>query len=101
MGVQMHRTPDEILKNFLDEWEKIQAEYAAKNPFYKKAMDSQKAYAEKIVPFKLSWFPPYNSPASTTGRTRSICRRSDLARSTRHNRRPDHLTPVRSERRDH
>ena len=31
-----------------------------KYPFYKKAMDSQKAYAEKIVPFKLSWFPPYN-----------------------------------------
>ena len=60
MGVQMHRTPDDVLKNFLDEWEKIQSEYAAKNPFYKKAMDSQKAYAEKIVPFKLSWFPPYN-----------------------------------------
>jgi len=59
-GVQMHRTPDEVLKNFLDEWEKIQAEYAAKNPFYKKVMDSQKGYAEKIVPFKLSWFPPYN-----------------------------------------
>ena len=59
-GVQMHRTPDEILKNFLDEWEKIQAEHAAKNPFYRKVIDSQKAYAEQIVPFKLSWFPPYN-----------------------------------------
>ncbi len=31
-GVQMHRTPDEILKNFLDEWEKIQTEHAAKEP---------------------------------------------------------------------
>jgi TRAP-type mannitol/chloroaromatic compound transport system substrate-binding protein len=60
MGVQMHRTPDEILKNFLDEWEKIQGEYATKNPFYKKVIDSQKTYAEQIVPFKLSWFPPYN-----------------------------------------
>jgi TRAP-type mannitol/chloroaromatic compound transport system substrate-binding protein len=59
-GVQLHRTPDEVLKKFLDEWEKIQAEYAAKNPFYKKVIDSQKAYAEQIVPFKLSWFPPYN-----------------------------------------
>jgi TRAP-type mannitol/chloroaromatic compound transport system substrate-binding protein len=59
-GVTLHRTPDDILKNFLDEWEKIQAEYAAKDPFYKKVIESQKKYAELIVPFKLSWFPPYN-----------------------------------------
>jgi TRAP-type mannitol/chloroaromatic compound transport system substrate-binding protein len=59
-GVQIHRTPDEILKNFLDEWEKIQAEYAAKNPFYQKVIDSQKKYAEQVVPFKLSWYPPYD-----------------------------------------
>jgi TRAP-type mannitol/chloroaromatic compound transport system substrate-binding protein len=59
-GVTLHRTPDDILKNFLDEWEKIQAEYAAKDPFYKKVIDSQKKYAELIVPFKLSWYPPYD-----------------------------------------
>jgi TRAP-type mannitol/chloroaromatic compound transport system substrate-binding protein len=59
-GTQIHRTPDEILINFLNEWEKIQAEYAAQNPFYKKVIDSQKAYAEQIVPFRLSWFPPYD-----------------------------------------
>jgi TRAP-type mannitol/chloroaromatic compound transport system substrate-binding protein len=58
-GVQIHRTPDEVLLNFLNEWEKIQADYAAKNPFYKKVIDSQRAYASQIVPFKLSWFPPY------------------------------------------
>ena len=60
MGVQLHRTPDDVLKNFLDNWEKIQAEYAEKNPFYKKVMESQKKYAELVVPFKLSWFPPYD-----------------------------------------
>jgi TRAP-type mannitol/chloroaromatic compound transport system substrate-binding protein len=59
-GTVLHRTPDEILKNFLDEWEKIQAEYAAKDPFYKKVIDSQKKYAEMVVPFKLSWYPPYD-----------------------------------------
>jgi TRAP-type mannitol/chloroaromatic compound transport system substrate-binding protein len=58
-GVKIHRTPDEILINFLNEWEKIQADYAEKNPFYKKVIDSQKAYAEQIVPFRLSWFPQY------------------------------------------
>ena len=59
-GVQMHRTPDEILRNFLNEWEKIQAEYAAKNPFYKKVIESQRKYAETIVPYRLSWYPAYN-----------------------------------------
>jgi len=58
-GIEIHRTPDDILKNFLDTWEKIQAEYAEKDPFYKKVIDSQKKYAEMVVPFRLSWFPPY------------------------------------------
>jgi TRAP-type mannitol/chloroaromatic compound transport system substrate-binding protein len=59
-GVTLHRTPDDILLNFLKEWEKIQSEYAAKDPFYKKVIESQKKYAEVVVPFKLSWFPPYD-----------------------------------------
>jgi TRAP-type mannitol/chloroaromatic compound transport system substrate-binding protein len=59
-GTQMHRTPDEILINFLNEWEKIQAEYAKKDPFYNKVIQSQKKYAELIVPFRLSWYPPYD-----------------------------------------
>ena len=59
-GVIMHRTPDEILVNFLNEWEKISAEYAQKNPFYKKVIDSQKKYAEMIVPYRLSWYPNYD-----------------------------------------
>jgi TRAP-type mannitol/chloroaromatic compound transport system substrate-binding protein len=58
-GIEIHRTPDDILKNFLDTWEKIQAEYAEKDPFYKKVIESQKKYAEMVVPFRLSWFPPY------------------------------------------
>jgi TRAP-type mannitol/chloroaromatic compound transport system substrate-binding protein len=59
-GTQVIRTPDDILKNFLDKWETIQAEYAAKDPFYKKVIDSQKKYAEIVVPFRLSFFPPYD-----------------------------------------
>jgi TRAP-type mannitol/chloroaromatic compound transport system substrate-binding protein len=59
-GVIIHRTPDDILKNFLDEWEKIQAGYAEKDPFYKKVIESQKKYAEIVVPFRLSWWPPYD-----------------------------------------
>jgi len=58
-GIEVHRTPDDILKNFLDEWEKIQAGYAEKDPFYKKVLDSQRKYAEVVVPFRLSFWPPY------------------------------------------
>lgn len=58
-GVNLYRTPESILKNFLDQWEKISAGYAAQNPLYKKVIDSQKAYAEKIVPYRLSWYPDY------------------------------------------
>jgi TRAP-type mannitol/chloroaromatic compound transport system substrate-binding protein len=59
-GTQVVRTPDDILKNFLDTWEKIQAEYAAKDPFYKKVIESQRKYAELVVPFRLSFWPPYD-----------------------------------------
>jgi TRAP-type mannitol/chloroaromatic compound transport system substrate-binding protein len=59
-GVKIHRTPDEILINFLNEWEKIQADYAAKSPFYSKVIESQKKYAEQVVPFRLSWWPSYD-----------------------------------------
>lgn len=58
-GTQIIRTPDDILLNFLDTWEGIQKEYAAKDPFYRKVLDSQRAYAEMVVPFRLSFFPPY------------------------------------------
>jgi TRAP-type mannitol/chloroaromatic compound transport system substrate-binding protein len=58
-GIQIIRTPDDILQSFLDRWEKIQEEYAAKDPFYKKVIDSQKKYAGIIVPYRLSFAPPY------------------------------------------
>ncbi|XIA68054.1 hypothetical protein ACFIOY_00425 [Bradyrhizobium sp. TZ2] len=32
---------------------------SAKNPFFKKVYDSQKAYAAKVVPAKRFMFPPY------------------------------------------
>ena len=59
-GVQVVRTPDDILENFLNDWEKIQAEYAEKDPFYKKVIESQKKYAEIVVPYRLSFWPPYD-----------------------------------------
>ncbi len=39
-------------------------EESAKNPFFKKVLDSQRAYASKVVPAKRFMFPPYSFAAN-------------------------------------
>jgi hypothetical protein len=36
------------------------ADESAKSPFFKKVVDSQKAYAAIVVPMKRAYFPPYS-----------------------------------------
>jgi len=59
-GVQILLTPPDILREFLRAWDKLAAEEEAKNPFFKKVHESQKAYAAIVVPAKRFYFPPYN-----------------------------------------
>jgi TRAP-type mannitol/chloroaromatic compound transport system substrate-binding protein len=59
-GVTIHRTPDDILSKILETWDKMVEEESAKNPFFKKVSDSQKAYASKVVPLRGSVYPDYN-----------------------------------------
>jgi len=59
-GVQVLLTPPDILREFLAAWDKLAAEEEAKNPFFKKVHESQKAYAAVVVPAKRFYFPPYN-----------------------------------------
>jgi TRAP-type mannitol/chloroaromatic compound transport system substrate-binding protein len=63
-GVQILRTPTEILLAFIKKWDEIAAAEGAKNPFFKKVHDSQKAYASAVVPYKRSYFPPYSFMAN-------------------------------------
>jgi TRAP-type mannitol/chloroaromatic compound transport system substrate-binding protein len=63
-GVQILRTPPEILVEFLKTWDKIAAEESAKNPFFKKVLESQRAYAALVVPAKRFMFPPYSFAAN-------------------------------------
>lgn len=58
-GVKILPTPPEINVEFMKAWDLIAAEESAKNPFFKKVYDSQKAYAAKVVPAKRFMFPPY------------------------------------------
>ena len=59
-GVQALPTPPNILREFLKAWDEIAAAEAATNPFFKKVLDSQKAYASVVVPAKRFYFPPYS-----------------------------------------
>ncbi|MBM3221309.1 MAG: TRAP transporter substrate-binding protein [Candidatus Rokubacteria bacterium] len=57
--VQLLTTPPEINKAFLKVWDEFAAAESAKNPFFKKVLESQRAYAKKVVPAKRFMFPPY------------------------------------------
>jgi TRAP-type mannitol/chloroaromatic compound transport system substrate-binding protein len=59
-GTQILRTPPEILTAFLKAWDEMAAEESAKNPVFKKVLDSQRAYASKVVPAKRFTYIPYS-----------------------------------------
>jgi TRAP-type mannitol/chloroaromatic compound transport system substrate-binding protein len=63
-NVQVLRTPPDILIEFLKTWDVIAKEEGAKNPFFKKVHDSQRAYASIVVPAKRFMFPPYSFVAN-------------------------------------
>ncbi|MEH2535047.1 TRAP-type mannitol/chloroaromatic compound transport system substrate-binding protein [Bradyrhizobium sp. AZCC 1588] len=63
-GVQLLRTPGDVLRAFLEKWDEIAAREAAQNPFFKKVWDSQREYARVVVPAKRFYFPPYSFIAS-------------------------------------
>ena len=55
---------DSILIAFLKAWDDIAKEESAKNPFFKKVLDSQREYASKVVPAKRFMNPPYSFAAN-------------------------------------
>ncbi len=62
-GVQLRRTPPDVLEQFLKAWDKIAAREAAQDPFFRKVWESQKAYAAVVVPAKRFYFAPYADTA--------------------------------------
>lgn len=62
-GVNIHRTPDDVLITFLKGWDKLAEEEATKDPFFKKVLDSQREFASVLVPARSFMFPPYSFAA--------------------------------------
>jgi len=58
-GIKVVKTTDELNNRFLKAYDEIQNGYIGKDDFYKKVTDSQKKYAGLIVPYRLSYWPPY------------------------------------------
>lgn len=58
-GTRIVKTTDELNKRFLTVYDELHNGNAAKDPFYKKVVDSQKQYASLVVPYRLSYWPPY------------------------------------------
>ena len=63
-GTQILRTPPAILIDFMKTWDKMAVEESAKDPFFKKVLESQRVYAAKVVPAKRFMFPPYSFAAN-------------------------------------
>ena len=62
--VEILKTPDEILIEFLKAWDKIAERESQKDPFFKKVLESQRAYAKVVVPAKRFMFPAYEFAAN-------------------------------------
>ena len=58
-GVNVYQTSDEILAAQLKGWDKVIEEFSAKDAFFKKIVDSQKAYAKKVMKYLLMNQPNY------------------------------------------
>jgi TRAP-type mannitol/chloroaromatic compound transport system substrate-binding protein len=63
-GVQIRRTPPDILIATLKAWDEVAAEKSAQSATFKKVYESQRAYAAKVVPAKRYMFPPYSFAAN-------------------------------------
>jgi len=59
-GVQVIKTPDSVLNAQLAAWDRVLAEQT-KEPFFKKVVDSQKAWNKRVVPY---WVVNNNNTAA-------------------------------------
>ena len=57
--VNVYQTSDAILAEQLKGWDKVIGEFAAKDAFFKKVVDSQKAYAKRTMKYLLMNQPNY------------------------------------------
>jgi len=62
-NVKIMETPREILMEVLKTWDKVAEKYVKENPTFAKIYASQKAWAERVVPYRRIAHPPYELSA--------------------------------------
>ncbi|MHC8509880.1 MAG: TRAP transporter substrate-binding protein [Rhodospirillales bacterium] len=58
-GVNVHRTPDSVMAEQLKAWDVVTARIAAQDPFFAKVLESQKAWAKRVVRYEVLNAPDY------------------------------------------
>ena len=58
-GVKVHRTPDSIMNAQLKAWDVVIKQFTAKDPFFKKVVESQKAWAKRVGAYEITNAPDY------------------------------------------
>jgi TRAP-type mannitol/chloroaromatic compound transport system substrate-binding protein len=62
-GVTVVETPREVFDEILKAWDKVAERKAKENPFFAKVLESQKAWAQRVVPYRRCCHPPYEFAA--------------------------------------
>jgi TRAP-type mannitol/chloroaromatic compound transport system substrate-binding protein len=62
-GVTVVETPREVFHEILKAWDRVAERKAKENPFFAKVLESQKAWAQRVVPYRRCCHPPYEFAA--------------------------------------
>lgn len=62
-NVKAIATPREILIEVLKAWDKVAEKYCKENAFFNKVYQSQKTFAQRVVPYRRVGHPPYDLAA--------------------------------------
>ena len=62
-GVQLVEPPEEVQMEIIKAWDRVAARFSSENAFFKKVLDSQKAWASKVVPYRRVAYPRYELAA--------------------------------------
>ncbi len=64
MGVKFYKTPDSILRAQLVSWDKIMKAKSADNALFKKVLDSQRAFAQRAIPWQNDYMVDFKIAAN-------------------------------------
>lgn len=62
-GVNVQRTPEDILRKTLEAWDQVAREEEARNPFFKKVHESMRSFASRVVATRRYTHPDYRLAA--------------------------------------